>query len=79
MVFPPNHWIKEPRTLEYNNKDWGGIWCCGKLSSAKALKKYYEKKYGNARISKCEIGKILYENSYRLKTDKVKLIEEVNA
>ena len=77
IVFPLNIWIKEPHLLEYNDKDWGGIWCCEKLSSARALKRYYEMKYGKARIFECEIGEVLYQNSYRTKTDKVKLIKEI--
>ena len=77
IVFPLNHWIIEPRTLERNDKDWGGIWCCEKLSAAKALKRYFEKRYGKARIFACEIGEVLFQNSYRTKTDKVKLIKEI--
>jgi len=77
LVFPLNIWVKEPRTLEYNNKDWGGIWCCEKLSAARALKKYY-KRYGEARIFECEIGEILFQNNYRTKTDRVKLLKEIN-
>ena len=77
IVFPLNTWIKEPRTLEYNKKDWGGIWCCEKLSAAKALKRYFEKRYGKARIFECEIGEVLYQNNYRTKTDKIKLIKEI--
>lgn len=77
MLFPIGVWKCEPLELQPNNKDWGGIWCCQKLSAARALKKYFESKYGKARIFECEIGEVLYENSYRLKTDKVKLIKEV--
>ena len=79
MLFPIGIWRYEPLDPQYNNKDFGGIWCCEKLSAARALKRYFEKKYGKARIFKCEIGEVLYKNSYRLKTDKVKLIEEVDA
>ena len=77
MVFPLNIWVNEPRPLSYDDKDYGGIWCCQKLSSARALKRYFEKRYGKARIFKCEIGEILFQNSYRTKTDKVKLINEI--
>ena len=77
IVFPMNSWVKEPRPLEHNNKDWGGIWCCEKLSSARALKRYYEGRYGKARIFECEIGEVLFQNSYRTKTDKVKLTKEI--
>jgi len=67
-------WKHEPRP-QMNNKDFGGIWCCKKLSSARALQKYFFR-YGKSRIFQCKIGKILYENSYRTKTDKIKLILE---
>ena len=81
---------KNPDIIQYRMGDWyvdnvmhadnrndGGIWCCEKLSSAKSLKKYYEKRYGKARIFECEIGIILYQNSYRTKTDRIKLIREI--
>ena len=77
IVFPTNSWVNEPRPLERNDRDWGGIWCCEKLSSARALKRYYEGRYGKARIFECEIGEVLFQNSYRTKTDKVKLTKEV--
>jgi len=77
IVFPLNTWVKEPRTLEYNNRDWGGIWCCEKLSAAQALKRYFERRYGKARIFVCEIGEVLYQNNYRTKTDKIKLTKEI--
>ena len=77
IIFPLNTWIKESRTLEYNNKDWGGIWCCEKLSAARALKKYFEHRYEKARIFECEIGEVLFQNNYRTKTDKIKLSKEM--
>lgn len=76
MSFPLGIWVYEPLDPQYNNKDFGGIWCCEKLSAARALKKYFERKYGKARIFECEIGEILFQNSYRTKTNKVKLIKE---
>ena len=77
IVFPVGSWVTEPRPLELNDKDWGGIWCCEKLSAAKGLKRYFEKKYGKARIFECEIGEVLFQNNYRTKTDKIKLTKEV--
>jgi hypothetical protein len=77
MLFPVGIWKHEPYEPQYDNKDWGGIWCCRKLSAARALKKYYEKRYGKAKIFECEIGNVLFENSYRTKTDGVKLLKEV--
>lgn len=75
MTFELNKW-KDELNPQVGNKDRGGIWCCNKLSSAKAVQKYY-KRYGKSRIFECEIGSILYENSYRTKTVRIKLINEV--
>jgi len=76
MHFPLNKWVLEPTPIE-GKIDHGGIWCAINLSNAKGLKKYFEKKYGPARIFSCEIGNILFENSYRIKTDKIKLIKKI--
>jgi hypothetical protein len=76
MWFRMNKWVLEPQPQE-GKQDIGGIWCCVKLSAARALKKYFENRYGRARIFECEIGIILYENSYRTKTDRIKLINEI--
>lgn len=69
-------WFVEPNPMS-GKQDGGGIWCCEKLSAARALKRYYEKRYGKARIFECKIGNILFQNSYRTKTDRIKLIEEI--
>ena len=76
MTFQINKWIYEADP-DTGKQDTGGIWCCEKLSAAKALKKYFEKRYGKARIFECEMGEVLFQNSYRTKTDKVKLIKEI--
>ena len=76
MWYRMGEWFMDPTTHDDNSND-GGIWCCTKLSSARALKRYYEKRYGKARIFECEIGIILYQNSYRTKTDRIKLIQEI--
>jgi len=77
MTFPIGEWVKEPNPVMGDGgfRGIGGIWCCEKLSAARALKKYYERKYGAAEIFECEIGNILFRNSYRTKTDKIKLIK----
>ena len=77
MIFPIDKWVYEPKNrIDYSNKDLGGIWVAQTLSGAKGLVRYMNKKYNSkVRIFECEIGNILYENSYRVKTDKVKLIE----
>lgn len=76
MTFLINKWMYEPNPNE-GKDDTGGIWCCEKLSAARGLKKYFEKRYGRAKIFECEIGVVLFQNNYRTKTDKVKLIKEV--
>lgn len=76
MIYPPNNWIISPTIIESVN-DVGGIWCCQKLSSAKSLKRYYESRYGCAKIYECEMGSILFQNSYRTKTDRIKFGGEV--
>jgi hypothetical protein len=69
-------WFMDP-VMHADNSNDGGIWCCEKLSAARALKRYYEKRYGKSRIFECEIGIILYQNSYRIKTNRIKLIREI--
>ena len=76
MNFKLNEWKHEPTPMK-GSTDNGGIWCCEKLSSAKTLKKYFEKRYGTARVFECEVGNILFQNSYRTKTSKIKLIKEI--
>ena len=63
----------------------GGIWVANGLSAGKGLIKYMKKKsykennsyYYRCRLFEVEIGDILYSNSYRTKTNKVKLLREV--
>lgn len=76
MTFITNRWMYEPNP-DAGKQDTGGIWCCEKLSAARALKKYFEGRYGRAKVFECEIGVVLFQNNYRTKTDKVKLIKEV--
>lgn len=76
ITYELNKWKLEP-TPAKGSIDSGGIWCCEKLSSAKTLKKYFEKRYGIAKVFECEIGEVLFENSYRIKTSKIKLIKEI--
>ena len=76
LKYPLNEWIFSP-TVTYDNADSGGIWCCEKLHQARKLKKYYEERYGSAKIFECNVGNILFQNSYRTKTDKVYLTKEI--
>lgn len=88
MNFPINKWIFEPNPTK-DQGGWGGtggIWVANSLSAGKGLLKYLNKKaikennpeFMNCRLFEVEIGDILYSNSYRTKTDKVKLIKEIS-
>jgi len=77
LTYPMLDWVVSP-TMSFDKKDSGGIWCCEKLGAARALRKYFEKKYlKKTRIFECNIGNILYQNSYRTKTDKIYFIKEI--
>jgi len=68
-------WVKSP-TVKEGNSDDGGIWVVKTKSNAKKLKKYMKEVHKKkCLIFECEVGKILYENSYRIKVDRVKLYE----
>lgn len=64
--------------ISKDNKDFGGIWVCKNLSGANKLKKYMKDKYNKkVRVFYCNIGDILYSNSYRIKTDRITLLKEI--
>jgi len=77
LTFPEGVWVKE-KSPSIGKNDSGGIWVANGYGQANTLKKYMKKKYNlNCRIFSVEIGDVLYENSYRTKTDKVLLCHEV--
>jgi len=79
LTYPIGEWFYLPKSqIVSGNGDYGGIWVCKKLSSAKALYNYMRDKYNIAtRIFKAQFDKDLYSNSYRTKTNGVKLLEEI--
>jgi len=87
MTFPINEWVEEPNPQEGPGGfgGVGGVWVAQDLSGARSLKKYMDKKsikenredLKHCRIFETKIGDILYENSYRVKTDKVKMTKEI--
>jgi hypothetical protein len=77
LTFPLGKWIKSP-VVKKGKSDEGGIWLAASLSNAKKLKKYMLEQHGKrCRIFKASIGQILFKNSYRIKTDKVKCEVEI--
>lgn len=77
LTFPLGKWIKSP-TVKEGNSDDGGIWLAVSLSNAKRLKKYMLERYGKScRIFKATIGRVLFKNSYHIKTDKIRCEVEI--
>lgn len=87
MTFPTGKWVYEPNPT-YDKGGYGGtggIWVANGLSQGKGLLRYMIKKsikennpyYAKCRLFEVEIGNVLYQNSYRTKTDRVKLVKEL--
>jgi len=75
LEYKLNKWVKSPTVIE-GNSDNGGIWVVKTKSNANKLIKYMKKMHKiNCLMFKAKVGKILYENSYRIKVDKVKIYE----
>lgn len=76
LTFPVDEWVYEPKDrIDYSKADLGGIWVAQTRSGANGLVRYMKKQYNiNVKLFECEIGDILYQNSYRVKTDKVRLL-----
>ncbi|MBN2459319.1 hypothetical protein JXB28_03455 [Candidatus Woesearchaeota archaeon] len=79
IIYPEGEWYFLPREKVVPGKgDYGGIWVARSLSAAKMLNKYMKEKYSvSTRIFRAAIGDVLYQNSYRIKTDRIKLGEEI--
>lgn len=70
-------WVKPREPLSSHPRKGGGLWVVRKLSDARSVKRYMLKKHGViARIFSCDIGRILYETSYCVKTSKVRIKKE---
>lgn len=82
-----------PNIVEYKINDWtypvekeviegisdnGGLWLARTIGSAKKYQRYMSEKHEKeTRVFKSLIGKILYVNQDRIKTDKVFMFEEL--
>ena len=78
MTFKLGKWVSDKTPLFSDKRDNGGIWVANGIANAKKLRYYMNKEKGTiCRIFAVEIGKILYRNNYRVKTDKVRLLEEM--
>lgn len=67
-----NIWNKAEKPLSPHPKKGGGIWMAKTLRDAKKLQKYVLKtREMETRIFYCRIGKIIFQTSGRIKTDKI--------
>jgi hypothetical protein len=79
LQFAPGETHQLPdNQIEEGQGDWGGIWVTSNRSGAKKITEYMLEKYDiPCRIFEVQVGDILYQNNYRLKTDSVLLLAEV--
>lgn len=79
LTYPIGEWYILPDSwIEAGRGDWGGMWLSRVSSTAKRLRAYMKENHNTeCRVFKSYIGKVLYCNSYRLKTDQVKMFEEL--
>jgi hypothetical protein len=60
------------------NSDWGGIWVARTPGNAYKLARYMREMHDvETRIFRAALDKILYSNSYRIKTNGIFLLEEL--
>ena len=79
ITFEEGKWIRlRPNEIEKGNGDWGGIWVAATKGGARTLQRYMADHYDrDCRIFEARIGKVLHQNSYRIKTDAVYLLGEL--
>lgn len=72
-------WVKPREPLSDHCRKGGGLWVVKKAGDARHIRKYLREKHGiTARIFECRIGRILFESSFRVKTDRVLLLKEIH-
>lgn len=79
LTFTPYEWyFLNDDQIKEGKEDFGGIWVCKSLGGAKMLTKYMFNKHNiETRAFIVNIDKILYINSYRVKTNGIYLNEEI--
>jgi len=67
-----------PNKLKKDKKGFGGIWVARTFPNAKKLEKYMQITYSKkTRIFRAALDEILYFNDYRIKTNGIKMFEEI--
>ena len=78
VQYKVGEWVYPLEPLSNDRFKGGGLWVLKTSSDARRFKRYMNKKHGfDVRIFTCEIGIVLFYTSYRLKTDRVMLKEEI--
>jgi hypothetical protein len=79
IQYPLGQWYFLPKAhIKEGSDDWGGMWVTRTLGDAKRLADYMKQRHQvQTRLFKAAIDKILYVNSYRMKTNGICLIEEL--
>lgn len=71
-------WTLPHEPLSDGLRDGGGLWVVPTAGAARHLARYVERRHKvHPRIFRCEIGTVLRVTSCRIKTDKVRLLEEI--
>ena len=79
LQYPIREWyfLPEDKIIEGKN-DFGGIWVVRTFGNARKLSEYMKEKHDTeTRLFKSAVDKILFENSYRIKTNGIYLAEEL--
>ena len=79
LQYPIREWyfLPEDKIIEGKN-DFGGIWVARTFGNARKLSEYMKEKHDTeTRLFKSAVDKILFENSYRIKTNGIYLAEEL--
>jgi hypothetical protein len=79
IEYPFGEWLFLPQCMIKEGKsEFGGIWLSRTMSKAYEIKDYMKEEYSeDARIFKAVIDEVLYVSSCRIKTNGIKLYEEI--
>ncbi len=68
-----------PEVVVEGEGDWGGIWVAPKLSDARRYVRYMKEKHSidGCRVFLVSLGRVLFENSGRIKTDAITFEAEI--
>lgn len=81
LTYKLNEWVGIPkRELDHSIRSEGGIWTTINLSDARTLQRYFLTRFNyvtNTRIYLAAIGNPVFANSYRVKSEKIMLLEEL--